>query len=77
MKKKITGKGGLVAYLGTNNAVEVENAHCWRAKGKANVRCYGIPNSKRNSACARSTCGKVDAIILTGGIAYGNQWWMQ
>lgn len=26
MKKKITGKGGFVAYLGTNNALEVENA---------------------------------------------------
>ena len=70
MKKKITGKGGLVAYLGTNNAVEVENAAlAGEPKAKLMYDAMAYQTAKEIAACAAVLA--VDAIILTGGIAYG------
>lgn len=70
--KKITGKGGFVEYLGTNNAIEVEIA---AVKGEEKPKlildamCYQV--SKDIGGAAAVLDGKVDTIILTGGIAYG------
>jgi butyrate kinase len=72
MKKKITGKGGFVAYLGTNNALEVENAAlAGEPKAKLIHDAMGYQVAKEIGSCASVLCGKVDAIILTGGMAYG------
>ena len=67
----ITGKGGMVAYLGTNNFEEV----CKLAESgdqKAilirNAASYQI--GKEIGAMAAVLNGHVDAIILTGGMAY-------
>jgi butyrate kinase len=67
----LTGKGGMVAYLGTNNFKDV----CRRAKEgdeKAllirDAASYQI--AKEIGAMAAVLEGKVDAIILTGGMAY-------
>jgi butyrate kinase len=71
LKSMVTGKGGIVAYLGTNNFIEV----CSRAdngdKDAILIReaiIYQI--SKEIGAMAAVLKGKVDAIILTGGLAY-------
>lgn len=71
LKSMLTGKGGIVAYLGTNNFIEV----CSRAdngdKDAILIReaiIYQI--SKEIGAMAAVLEGKVDAIILTGGLAY-------
>ena len=71
LKSMITGKGGIVAYLGTNNFIEV----CTRAdngdKDAILIReaiIYQI--SKEIGAMAAVLEGKVDVIILTGGLAY-------
>jgi len=71
LKSMITGKGGIVAYLGTNNFIEV----CTRAengdKDAVLIReaiIYQI--SKEIGAMAAVLKGKVDVIILTGGLAY-------
>lgn len=72
MKKKITGKGGFVAYLGTNNALEVENAAlAGEPKAKLMYEAMAYQTAKEIGACAAVLCGQVDAIIITGGIAYG------
>lgn len=72
IKKKITGKGGFVAYLGTNNALEVENAAlAGEPKAKLIHDAMGYQVAKEIGKCATVLCGKVDAIILTGGMAYG------
>ena len=72
IKKMITGKGGYVAYMGTNDAYEVEK------RGKAgdekalliqNAMAYQV--AKEIGAMATVLKGEVDAILLTGGIAYG------
>ncbi|WIV13313.1 butyrate kinase [Proteiniborus sp. MB09-C3] len=71
IKAKLKGKGGLVSYLGTNNAKEVEeraNNGDERAGLIFMVMAYQI--AKEIGAMAAALCGKLDAIILTGGLAY-------
>jgi butyrate kinase len=66
----ITGKGGMMAYLGTNDYIEV----CRRANN-GESRAILIRDAfiyqvvKEIGAMAASQSGKIDAIILTGGIA--------
>lgn len=72
MLKKVTGKGGYVAYLNTNDAKNVEEraaAGDKKAQLIQDAMAYQI--SKEIGICAVVLEGKVDAIILTGGIAYG------
>jgi butyrate kinase len=74
MKKKITGKGGIVAYLDTNDAKEVENkAADGDEKAKLIFEAMGYQVAKEIGKNAAVLCGKVDAIILTGGIAYSKK----
>ena len=71
MKKKITGKGGIVAYLNTNDAKKVdEDAAAGCEKSKLIYEAMGYQVAKEIGKCAATLKGKVDAIILTGGIAY-------
>ena len=71
IKKKINGKGGFVAYLNTNDAREVQGS----ADPKASLvyDAMGYQVAKEIGKCAAVLCGKVEAIILTGGIAYSNR----
>lgn len=71
VKKMITGQGGIVAYLGTNDAMEVENrvkAGDTEAKKIYEAMAYQI--SKEIGAYAAVLKGDVDGILITGGIAY-------
>jgi len=67
----ISGKGGMVAYLGTNNFMEV----CEMAE-KGDQKAILIRNAasyqigKEIGAMATVLNGRVDAIILTGGLAH-------
>ncbi len=70
--KKITGKGGFVAYLNTNDARVVENVALeGETKAKLVHDAMGYQVAKEIGAAATVLNGKVDAIILTGGMAYG------
>lgn len=69
--KKLAGKGGLVAHLDTNDAREVEkriNEGDQHAETVYQAMIYHI--ARYIAAAAVPVCGKVDTIILTGGIAY-------
>ena len=74
LQKMLTGKGGLVAHLGTNDLREVIRR---MDDGDDNARllfealAYRI--AKEIGACAASLSGAVDAIILTGGLAYNER----
>lgn len=71
IKKKITGKGGLVAYLGTNDAREVEEKiNNGDKQAKLVYDAMGYQIAKEIGAMATVLEGKADAIVLTGGIAY-------
>lgn len=71
IKAMISGKGGMVAYLGTNSFRDV----CGMAE-KGDGRAELIRNAvsyqvaKEIGAMASVLNGKVDAVILTGGMAY-------
>ncbi|MCX6252878.1 MAG: butyrate kinase [Bacteroidia bacterium] len=71
LKSMITGRGGMVAYLGTNNFKEVcrmaENGDK-KALLIRDAASYQI--GKEIGAMAAVLNGQVDAIILTGGMAY-------
>lgn len=70
--KKINGKGGYTAYLNTNNAREVEkSAASGDKKAKLIQDAMAYQVAKEIGKCAVVLSGKVNAIILTGGIAYG------
>jgi len=74
IKKKITGSGGLVAYLGTNDGREVQRmikAGDKYAKLIYETMAYQI--SKEIGAASTVLKGDVDTIILTGGIAYDTE----
>ncbi|AKA71473.1 butyrate kinase [Clostridium scatologenes] len=70
MKKKISGKGGIVAYLNTNDFREVEQKAQTDKKAKLVFDAFILQVGKEIGKCAAVLHGKVDAIILTGGIAY-------
>ncbi|MCC5911852.1 MAG: butyrate kinase [Clostridiaceae bacterium] len=71
VKSKLRGKGGLTAYLNTNDAQEVEKRveiGDEKARLIYDAMCYQI--GKEIGAMATVLDGKIDAIVLTGGIAY-------
>lgn len=71
VKKMITGKGGLVAYLETNDALEVENrVKAGDKKARLVYEAMAYQISKEIGSCAAVLSGKVDAILITGGVAY-------
>ncbi|UOQ42578.1 butyrate kinase [Halobacillus salinarum] len=70
--KKLVGQGGLMAYLDTNDGREVEQMieHGDRkAKLVFDAMAYQI--AKEIGSMSAAMEGKVDAIVLTGGLAYG------
>lgn len=71
VKKMIVGNGGFNAYLGTNDARDVDKM-CLAGDEKAilvrNAFIYQL--AKNIGAMSAVLEGKVDQIILTGGIAY-------
>lgn len=74
IKKKITGKGGLVAHLGTNDArVALEMAEKGDKHAQVVLDAMVYQVAKEIAAAAAVLKGKVDAVILTGGIAYSKE----
>ncbi|MDD2490646.1 MAG: butyrate kinase [Bacteroidales bacterium] len=74
IKKMITGEGGIVAHLGTNSFNEVEKRV---SEGDEHFTlisdAFGYNVAKAIGAGAAVLSGKVDAILLTGGIAYNTK----
>ncbi len=70
IRKMLCGRGGLVAHLGTNNMKEAfalaQTDH--RTKTVLDAMFYNI--GKAIGSMAAVLAGKVDAIIITGGIAH-------
>ncbi len=73
VKKKLIGNGGFNALLGTNNAQEVYKRSLTEEKAKLVFDAFVYQVSKDIGAQAAVLKGKVDQIILTGGIAHGGQ----
>ena len=73
IKKLLVGKGGLVSYLGTNNGKEIEERI---ASGDTKAQFYfeamGYNVVKEIGAMYFACRAKVDAVLITGGLAYSN-----
>ena len=71
IKKMLVGKGGAVGHLGTNDFREVvDRAMAGEHAFVEFLNAFCISVAKYIGAMATVVGGKVDAIILTGGIAY-------
>jgi len=71
MKSRIRGKGGLLAYLNTTNALQVEE-RIKNGDKHAELIYYAMACqiAKGIGELATVVDGKVDRVILTGGLAY-------
>ena len=71
IRKMMVGKGGFVSYLGTSDGREVSKlVEEGDAKAKLVYEAMAYQVAKEIAANAAVLYGKVDAIILTGGLAY-------
>lgn len=71
LKRMIIGGGGFVAHLETSNVKEVvDRALSGDEKAKLIVDAFAYGVAKEIGAMAAVLCGEIDAIILTGGIAF-------
>ena len=69
--KMAVGNGGFNAYLGTNDARDViKRIEAGDEKAKEVMGAFILQVSKNVGAMATVLKGKVDQIIITGGIAY-------
>ncbi len=68
MQEMIVGKGGLVSYLGTHNLQEIEANLNPESEKILKAMAYQIAKTIGEMAVVLK--GNIDAIILTGGVAY-------
>ncbi len=71
LKKRISGRAGLAAHLGTVSVIEIEEriaAGDTHAKEVLDAMIYQV--AKAIAALTPAFRGKVDAVLITGGIAY-------
>lgn len=74
VKKMIKGKGGFVAYLGTNNALEIsEKAKNGDMEAARIQEAMVYQVCKEIGAMATVLKGDVDGILMTGGIAHNQE----
>jgi butyrate kinase len=73
MFAKLTTRGGLHAYLGTDDMAEAERmAKGGDEKAALVIMAMAYQVAKEIGACAAALKGEVDAIIFTGGIAHSD-----
>jgi butyrate kinase len=74
MKKKIKGAGGIVDYLGTNDAMVVqEKIRQGDREAELVYKAMAYQIAKWIGRMAAVLRGEVDAIVLTGGLAYDRE----
>jgi butyrate kinase len=72
MFTKLLKKGGVYSLLGTDDMIEVEKKAESDAKFDLVQRAFAYNVAKEIGAYATTLKGKVDAILITGGIAFSN-----
>lgn len=71
MKKKMVGEAGLTGYLGTNDLREVDKRNQQGdEKAQLILEAMAYQIAKEIGAMSAVLKGKLDAIVLTGGMAY-------
>ncbi len=73
IRKMLTGKGGMVSLMGTNDLRAVEEAaRIGDPEGSLYFKAFAYNVGKAIGALAAAAEGRVDAVILTGGIAHSS-----
>lgn len=73
VRKMLSGHGGMVAYTGTTNMIDItEKAKTDEYTARV-LSAFHYQIAKEIGSMAAALRGKVDQIILTGGIAYGKE----
>lgn len=72
IKKLLVGRGGLMAYTGTTDVRELveKSERDGAVRTVLDAMIYGI--SREICACAAALCGKVDRVVITGGLAHSD-----
>ena len=70
VKSMLVGKGGMVAYTGSNDLKELEELGKKDPQIQLLIQALAYQVSKEIAAMSVAVNGQVDAILLTGGIAY-------
>ncbi len=71
LEKKLVKNSGLMGYLGTDSGIEIEKGiDNGNKKFEKIMRAFAYQISKEIGSCATVLKGDVDAIFLTGGLAY-------
>ena len=73
VKKMFVGRGGLVAYLGTNDLREAFKMAESDEKALEVIEAMAYQIAQEIGAMCVALKGKVDAIVLTGGMAYSER----
>ncbi len=70
-QRLFVGQGGLYAYLGTKDGTEIEKRiESGDEKAKMLIRAMAYQSAKEISSLGAVFSGEVDAILVTGGLAY-------
>lgn len=74
LQKRLKGQGGLMAYLGENDLRQVEKRiEEGDEQAKLVFDAMVLQTAKAIASMAAVTCGKVDKILLTGGMAFSER----
>ena len=70
VKRRILGKGGAIAFFGTNDLRELERrAAAGDTEADTWLKAFGLNVAKYIASLATTVDGHIDVILLTGGIA--------
>lgn len=73
LKAMLAGNAGLIGYLGTNDCREIEQRIAQADKQAELIyKAMVYQTAKDIGALSAAACGRVDGIVLTGGIAYSS-----
>ncbi len=74
LKKMLTGRGGMVAHLGTNDLREtLRRMAAGDERAGLVFTAMAVTVAKQVGACAAVLGGRVDGIVLTGGLAHSTE----
>jgi len=73
MEKSLAGQGGFVSYLNTNDTREVEKMAQTDEYAELVYNAMAYQVSKEIASLGATLYGKIDAVILTGGMAHSKK----
>jgi butyrate kinase len=73
VRKRLAGRGGAIAYFNTNDFREIiAMAQNGNEEAEVFIKAYCLSAAKYIASLSTTVCGKVDAIILTGGVCHSD-----